>query len=139
MKYQLQLNQLIIPLRIWKKNNERQFSWDGCLLKSNGDQRLRFSQFVWKTNVERKSIRKPNCEKDISNKFERMLQKPNMSEWKAYCQRIKLTPGITGLSFLKVHNDEKVWHLDVDLTYPGAEEGSKGTLVQCLKCYMSWV
>jgi len=53
--------------------------------------------------------------------------------------RIKGTPGITGLSRLKVRIDGEVWHLDVDSSHPGAEEGPKGSAVRRLKRYMSWV
>jgi hypothetical protein len=35
-------------------------------------------------------------------------------------QRIKVTPGITGLSHPSVHSDGAVWHLDVGSSYPGA-------------------
>ena len=54
-------------------------------------------------------------------------------------QRIKVTPGITGLSPPRVHIDGEVWHLDVGSSHPGAEEGSKGWAVRPLKRYVSWV
>ncbi len=54
-------------------------------------------------------------------------------------QRIKVTPGITGLSSPRVHIDGKVWYLDVGLPYPGAEAGSKGWAVRPLKRDVSWV
>ena len=54
-------------------------------------------------------------------------------------QRIKDTPGITGLYFSKVLIDRSVWHLDVGLTYPDVEADVKGSAVRRLKCYMSWV
>ena len=54
-------------------------------------------------------------------------------------QRIKSTPGITGLWFLRVHIDETVWHLDVGSSYPEAEDGFKGSAVRRLKWYVSWV
>ena len=57
----------------------------------------------------------------------------------AIAQRIKVTPGITGLSFPRVHIDGKVWHLDVGSSHPGAEAGSKGWAVRPLKRYASWV
>lgn len=41
-------------------------------------------------------------------------------------QRIKDTPGITGLSGKRVHIDFRVWHLDVGSSRPDAEEGIKG-------------
>jgi hypothetical protein len=45
-------------------------------------------------------------------------------------QRIKGTPGITGLSSPRVHIDGKVWHLDVGSSHPGAEAGPKGWAVR---------
>jgi hypothetical protein len=54
-------------------------------------------------------------------------------------QRIKATPGITGLSVPRVHIDEPVWHLDVGSSHPGAGEGPKGMAVRHLKRYASWV
>ena len=57
----------------------------------------------------------------------------------AEAQRIKATPGITGLWFPIVHIDETVWHLDVGSSYPGAEAGPKGLAVRQLKGYASWV
>lgn len=38
----------------------------------------------------------------------------------AVAQRIKGTPGITGLSGPRVHIDGPVWHLDVGSSHPGA-------------------
>jgi len=35
--------------------------------------------------------------------------------------------------------DAKVWHLDVDLSYPRSGEASKGKAVRLVKAYMSWV
>jgi len=40
---------------------------------------------------------------------------------------------------LRVHIESFVWHLDVDLSYPGAEKGTKGLAVRQVKGYMSWV
>ncbi len=54
-------------------------------------------------------------------------------------QRIKGTPGITGLSPPRVHIDGEVWHLDVGSSHPGAEDGPKGLAVRQLKWYVSWV
>jgi len=54
-------------------------------------------------------------------------------------QRIKGTPGITGLSPPIVHIDGEVWHLDVDSSHPGAGAGPKGSAVRRLKWYASWV
>ena len=58
---------------------------------------------------------------------------------RAIAQRIKGTPGITGLSRPRVHIDDAVWHLDVDSSHPGAGEGPKGSAVRRLKWYVSWV
>ena len=60
-------------------------------------------------------------------------------EVRAIAQRIKGTPGITGLSPPRVHIDGEVWHLDVGSSHPGAEEGPKGLAVRQLKWYVSWV
>lgn len=54
-------------------------------------------------------------------------------------QRIKATPGITGLSGPRVHIDGPVWHLDVGSSHPGGEAPSKGLAVRQLKRYASWV
>ncbi len=54
-------------------------------------------------------------------------------------QRIKATPGITGLSVPRVHIDGPVWHLDVGSSHPGAEVRPKGWAVRPLKRYASWV
>lgn len=54
-------------------------------------------------------------------------------------QRIKGTLGITGLPRFRVPIDGAIWHLDVGLSHPGAESGSKGLAVRQLKGYMSWV
>src|SRR5438046_1920819 len=57
----------------------------------------------------------------------------------AVAQRTKGTPGITGLSFPRVHIDGRVWHLDVGSSHPGAGVGPKGWAVRPLKRYASWV
>ncbi|CAJ0900263.1 8547_t:CDS:2 [Entrophospora sp. SA101] len=44
-----------------------------------------------------------------------------MLSGKVGTQRIKVTPGITGLSFPRDHIDEKDWHLDVGSSHPGEE------------------
>jgi hypothetical protein len=64
---------------------------------------------------------------------------PAVPHGRAVAQRIKGTPGITGLSPPRVHIDGAVWHLDVGLSHPGAGEGPKGRAVRPLKWYMSWV
>ena len=57
----------------------------------------------------------------------------------AVAQRIKATPGITGLSDPRAHIDDPVWHLDVSSSHPPAEVGGKGLAVRQLKRYVSWV
>jgi hypothetical protein len=64
---------------------------------------------------------------------------PVVPNGRAIAQWIKGTPGITGLSPLRVHIDEEVWHLDVGSTHPGAGEGPKGLAVRQLKRYVIWV
>ncbi len=64
---------------------------------------------------------------------------PVVPRGRAIAQRIKGTPGITGLSPPRVHIDGGVWHLDVGSSHPGAEAGPKGMAVRHLKWYASWV
>ena len=64
---------------------------------------------------------------------------PVVPHGRAIAQRIKGTPGITGLSRPRVHIDGVVWHLDVGSSHPGAEVGPKGSAVRRLKRYASWV
>ena len=64
---------------------------------------------------------------------------PVVPHGRAIAQRIKGTPGITGLSPPRVHIDGEVWHLDVGSSHPGAEAGPKGLAVRQLKWYVSWV
>jgi hypothetical protein len=45
-------------------------------------------------------------------------------------QKIKGTLGITGLPLIRVRIYSRIWHLDVGLFYPGAENGSKGLAVR---------
>ena len=67
------------------------------------------------------------------------LSDPVIPHGRVIAQRIKGTPGITGLSPPRVHIDGEVWHLDVGSSHPGAGVGSKGTAVRRLKWYASWV
>src|SRR5208282_1068946 len=64
---------------------------------------------------------------------------PVVLNGRAIAQRIKGTPGITGLSPPRVHIDGEVWHLDVGSSHPGAGAGPKGLAVRQLKRYASWV
>ena len=67
------------------------------------------------------------------------LSDPVVLYGRAIAQRIKGTPGITGLSPPRVHIDGEVWHLDVGSSHPGAAAGPKGMAVRHLKWYVSWV
>src|SRR6187551_2954824 len=67
------------------------------------------------------------------------LSDPVVLYGRAIAQRIKGTPGITGLSPPRVHIDGEVWHLDVGSSHPGAAVGPKGLAVRQLKRYASWV
>src|SRR6056297_2574326 len=67
------------------------------------------------------------------------LSDPAVPSGRAVAQRIKATPGITGLSPPRVHIDGGVWHLDVGSSHPGAVVGPKGMAVRHLKWYASWV
>ena len=67
------------------------------------------------------------------------LSDPVVPHGRAIAQRIKATPGITGLSPPRVHIDGEVWYLDVGSSHPGAEVGPKGMAVRHLKRYVSWV
>ena len=67
------------------------------------------------------------------------LSDPAVVSGNAVAQRIKGTPGITGLSCPRVHIDGTVWHLDVGSSHPGAGQGPKGLAVRQLKRYVSWV
>src|SRR4029078_6524457 len=64
---------------------------------------------------------------------------PVVPRGRAIAQRIKGTPGITGLFRPRVHIDGGVWHLDVGSSHPGAGAGPKGSAVRRLKWYASWV
>ena len=59
--------------------------------------------------------------------------------WDRQRKRIKVTPGITGLSRPIVHIDGAVWHLDVGSSHPGGGAPSRGPAVRRLKWYVSWV
>ncbi len=67
------------------------------------------------------------------------LSDPVVPSGRAIAQRIKATPGITGLYPPRVHIDGGVWHLDVGSSHPGAGVGSKGWAVRPLKRHASWV
>ena len=67
------------------------------------------------------------------------LSDPVVEDGIAIAQRIKVTPGITGLSSPRVHIDGRDWHLDVGSSHPGGEAPSKGWAVRPLKWHASWV
>src|SRR5215203_6123640 len=67
------------------------------------------------------------------------LSDPVVLYGRAIAQRIKGTPGITGLFLPRVNIDGGVWHLDVGSSHPGAVAGPKGSAVRRLKWYASWV
>ncbi len=67
------------------------------------------------------------------------LSDPVAPNGRAIAQRIKGTPGITGLSLPRVHIDGEVWHLDVGSSHPGGEAAPKGSAVRRLKWHASWV
>src|SRR6266849_9453331 len=67
------------------------------------------------------------------------LSDPTFPSGRDVAQRIKATPGITGLSCPRVRIDGKVWHLDVGSSHPGAGVGPKGWAVRPLKRHASWV
>src|SRR5699024_3404930 len=67
------------------------------------------------------------------------LSDPVVPHGRAIAQRIKATPGITGLSPPRAHIDGEVWHLDVGSSHPVAVVGPKGWAVRPLKRYASWV
>ena len=67
------------------------------------------------------------------------LSDPVVPRGRAIAQRIKATPGITGLYLPRVHIDGGVWHLDVGSSHPGAGVGPKGWAVRPLKRHASWV
>src|SRR5579859_8238778 len=64
---------------------------------------------------------------------------PVVLDGRAIAQRIKATPGITGLSRPSVHSDGVVWHLDVGSSHPGGAVPPKGWAVRPSKRYASWV
>src|SRR5699024_11575441 len=66
------------------------------------------------------------------------LSDPVVPHGRAIAQRIKATPGITGLSPPRVHINGEVWHLDVGSSHPGAVVGAQGWAVHPFKRYASW-
>jgi len=62
---------------------------------------------------------------------------PIILNGKVIDQRIKGTPGITGLYRHRVLIEDVVWHLDVGSSHPGVERDSNGWAVRPLKWYVS--
>jgi len=54
-------------------------------------------------------------------------------------QRIKGMPGITDWWLPGALIDGVVWHLNVDSSHLGVEEGPKGSVVRRFKWYVNWV
>src|SRR5436190_22589865 len=67
------------------------------------------------------------------------LSDPVVLYGRAIAQRIKGTPGITGLFLPRVHIDGGAWHLDVGSSHPGAVAGHKASVVRRLTWYESWI
>src|SRR5690625_5467114 len=67
------------------------------------------------------------------------LSDPVVPHGRAIAQRIKATPGITGLSPPRAHIGGEGWYLDVGSSHPGAGGGPKGWAVRPLKRYASGV
>src|SRR5699024_7276706 len=67
------------------------------------------------------------------------LSDPVVPHGRAIAQRIKATPGITGLSPTRVHIDGEYWYLDVVSSHPWAVVGPKGWTVRPLHRYASWL
>src|SRR6185295_5562118 len=115
-----------------------QFDWGGRLQNCNGGAR-RFPQPDWKPGAECNGTRELTATPTSGAGAKAGHSDPVVLDGKAIAQRIKGTPGITGLSRPRVHIDGVVWHLDVGSSHPGAEVGPKGLAVRQLKRYASWV
>ena len=116
-----------------------QFDWGGCLLKCNGGvykgQLSSDGNRAGRANAKAGFTARPTSRAGTKVG----LSDPAVPYGRAVAQRIKGTPGITGLSGPRVHIDDQVWHLDVGSSHPGAEAGPKGWAVRPLKRYVSWV
>ena len=117
----------------------RQFDWGGRLLKGNGGAQ-RFPQRGRKSRLKSAKAEGSLTARPTSRAGTKVgLSDPVAPSGRAIAQRIKATPGITGLSPPRVHIDGEVWHLDVGSSHPGAVVGPKGWAVRPLKRYASWV
>jgi hypothetical protein len=116
-----------------------QFDWGGRLPKSNGGVQ-RFPQRGWKSRAKSAKAEGSLTVRETSRTGAKAgLSDPAALSGRAVAQRIKATPGITGLSPPRVHIDGEVWHLDVGSSHPGAVVRPKGWAVRPLKRYVSWV
>ena len=116
-----------------------QFDWGGRLLKRSGGAQ-RFPQRGRQSRVESVNAEGSLTARPTSRAGAKAgVSDPAVPSGRAVAQRIKGTPGITGLSPPRVHIDGAVWHLDVGSSHPGAGEGPKGPAVRRLKRYASWV
>ena len=73
-----------------------QFDWGGRLLKGNGGAQ-RFPQAEWKPAVECKGTRELDCKTNTSSRDESRASDLVPPSGRGITQRIKATPGITGL------------------------------------------
>src|SRR5699024_4307438 len=67
------------------------------------------------------------------------LSVPVVPNGRSIAQRLKATPGVSGLPPPRVYIVGEVWYLDVGSSHPGAVVGPKGWAVRPLKRYASWV
>ena len=82
------------------------------------------------TLTECKGTSELDCKADGRAGTKVGLSDPTFPCGRSVAQRIKATPGITGLSCPRVHIDGKVWHLDVGSSHPGAGVRPKGWAVR---------
>src|SRR5581483_6509116 len=116
-----------------------QFDWGGRLPKGNGGAQ-RFPQGGWTSPAQSAKAQGSLTARRTGRAGTKVgLSDPTYPRGRCVAQRIKATPGITGLSCPRVHIDGKVWHLDVGSSHPGAGVGPKGWAVRPLKRYAGWV
>ena len=115
-----------------------QFHWGGGLLKCNGGAQG-FLSLVGNQTASVKAQGSLTARLTSRAGTKVGLSDPMVACGCAMAQRLKGTPGITGLYPPRVHIDGGVWHLDVGSSHPGAGEGPKGWAVRPLKRYASWV
>ena len=108
-----------------------QFDWGGRLLKVTEAVPSEWLEIIH----ECKGIRELDCETYKSSRVER-LSDPVVPHGRAIAQRIKATPGITGLSPQEFTSTGRFGDVS---SHPGAVVGPKGWAVRPLKRYASWV